>query len=236
MRIEDILPLFPDFVEIDAFKDAICRWACCIARNKQCNVHARACISPPGVAAALSNPHRRPATVPHHHNRITSCLMCSSLEAYNREIEELKGEMQNATTTVQAIRCTHVPGLGMCCTPGRAGGGAETLVLYPACMPACLRLRLRNLPGSTCLSRALPKAPLTAPSPCQPSSGREDLARLEHRSAALDSAEPCARCGRPLHAPPPGSAGPSGGSLPKLFLFPTGDGALAPPCQQAPCQ
>ncbi|PSC73297.1 vacuolar sorting-associated 18-like protein [Micractinium conductrix] len=103
VRIEDILPLFPDFVEIDAFKDAI----------------------------------------------------CSSLEAYNREIEELKGEMQNATTTVQAIR--------------------------------------------------------------------EDLARLEHRSAALDSAEPCARCGRPLHAPPPGSAGPSGGSLPKLFLFPTGN-------------
>ena len=26
VRIEDILPLFPDFVEIDAFKDAICRW------------------------------------------------------------------------------------------------------------------------------------------------------------------------------------------------------------------
>jgi hypothetical protein len=25
VRIEDILPLFPDFVEIDAFKDAICR-------------------------------------------------------------------------------------------------------------------------------------------------------------------------------------------------------------------
>ena len=31
VRIEDILPLFPDFVEIDAFKDAICRWAgCCL--------------------------------------------------------------------------------------------------------------------------------------------------------------------------------------------------------------
>lgn len=27
VRIEDILPLFPDFVEIDAFKDAICRRA-----------------------------------------------------------------------------------------------------------------------------------------------------------------------------------------------------------------
>jgi hypothetical protein len=26
VRIEDILPLFPDFVEIGAFKDAICRW------------------------------------------------------------------------------------------------------------------------------------------------------------------------------------------------------------------
>lgn len=52
---------------------------------------------------------------------------------------------------------------------------------------------------------------------------REDLARLEHRAGALDSAEPCARCGRPLHAPPPASAGPSGGALPKLYLFPTGN-------------
>ena len=26
VRIEDMLPLFPDFVEIGAFKDAICRW------------------------------------------------------------------------------------------------------------------------------------------------------------------------------------------------------------------
>ena len=25
LRIEDVLPLFPDFVEIDAFKDAVCR-------------------------------------------------------------------------------------------------------------------------------------------------------------------------------------------------------------------
>ncbi|KAL4423908.1 hypothetical protein ABPG75_001209 [Micractinium tetrahymenae] len=103
VRIEDILPLFPDFVEIDAFKDAI----------------------------------------------------CSSLEAYNHEIEELKQEMQQATHTVQAIRA--------------------------------------------------------------------DLAQLEHRSAALDSSEPCARCGRPLHAPPPSSAGPAGGALPKLYLFPTGN-------------
>lgn len=52
---------------------------------------------------------------------------------------------------------------------------------------------------------------------------REDLARLEHRAGALDSSEPCARCGRPLHAPPPSSAGPSGGALPKLYLFPTGN-------------
>lgn len=103
VRIEDILPLFPDFVEIDAFKDAI----------------------------------------------------CSSLEAYNQEIEELKQEMQQATHTVQAIR--------------------------------------------------------------------EDLARLEHRSGALDSSEPCARCARPLHTPPPSSAGPAGGALPKLYLFPTGN-------------
>lgn len=39
----------------------------------------------------------------------------------------------------------------------------------------------------------------------------------------MDSSEPCARCGRPLHAPPPSSAGPAGGAMPKLFLFPTGN-------------
>jgi len=31
-------------------------------------------------------------------------LTCSSLEAYNQEIEGLKQEMQQATRTVQAIR------------------------------------------------------------------------------------------------------------------------------------
>ncbi|KAI3432414.1 hypothetical protein D9Q98_003968 [Chlorella vulgaris] len=103
VRIEDVLPLFPDFVEIDAFKEAI----------------------------------------------------CSSLEAYNREIEGLKREMQQATHTAQAIR--------------------------------------------------------------------EDLARLEHRTAALDAAEACARCSRPLAAPAPASAGPAGGALPRLYLFPTGN-------------
>lgn len=52
---------------------------------------------------------------------------------------------------------------------------------------------------------------------------REDLARLEHRTAALDAAEACARCSRPLAAPAPASAGPAGGALPRLYLFPTGN-------------
>ncbi len=52
VRIEDMLPLFPDFVQIDRFKDAI----------------------------------------------------CASLGKYNREIEDLRKEMQLATTTAQAIR------------------------------------------------------------------------------------------------------------------------------------
>ena len=52
---------------------------------------------------------------------------------------------------------------------------------------------------------------------------REDLSRLEHRAGALDAAEPCARCGRPLAQPPPASSGPSGGALPRLYLFPTGE-------------
>ncbi|EFN52341.1 hypothetical protein CHLNCDRAFT_139162 [Chlorella variabilis] len=51
----------------------------------------------------------------------------------------------------------------------------------------------------------------------------EDLSRLEHRAAALDAAAPCARCARPLSAPAPASAGPSGGALPRLYLFPTGN-------------
>jgi hypothetical protein len=52
---------------------------------------------------------------------------------------------------------------------------------------------------------------------------RADLERLGHRAAAVDLEEPCARCGRPLHQAPPPAAGPSGGALPRLFLFPTGN-------------
>jgi hypothetical protein len=35
VRIEDVLPLFPDFVEIDAFKEAICRCVCCTWAKSQ---------------------------------------------------------------------------------------------------------------------------------------------------------------------------------------------------------
>lgn len=102
LRIEDVLPLFPDFTTIDAFKAAV----------------------------------------------------CSSLERYNQEIEDLRREMQLASDTAQAIR--------------------------------------------------------------------EDLSRLDQREATVDLSEPCARCSRPLRTPPPSSAGPSGGALPRLYLFPTG--------------
>jgi hypothetical protein len=52
LKIEDILPFFPDFVTIDHFKDAI----------------------------------------------------CTSLEEYNRDIEKLKGDMNNATASALHIR------------------------------------------------------------------------------------------------------------------------------------
>lgn len=52
INIEDILPLFPDFVQIDDFKEAICQ----------------------------------------------------SLEEYNREIEQLKTEMDDATRIADALR------------------------------------------------------------------------------------------------------------------------------------
>lgn len=103
LHIEDILPFFPDFVEIDAFKDTI----------------------------------------------------CASLERYNKEIEELKAEMALASETAQVMR--------------------------------------------------------------------EGLVKLENRCATLDISELCARCGRPLSQPPPGTSGPSGGAMPKLFLFSTGN-------------
>jgi vacuolar protein sorting-associated protein 18 len=101
--IEDVLPFFPDFVEIDALRDAVCR----------------------------------------------------SLERYSAEVEALRREMATSAGTAQAIR--------------------------------------------------------------------EDLARLDLRGATLDESEPCARCGRSLHRAPPATAGPSGGSLPRLYLFPTGN-------------
>ena len=123
LHIEDVLPLFPDFVEIGAFRDAI----------------------------------------------------CFSLEQYNAEMEDLRSEMNMATRTAAALR--------------------------------------------------------------------ESLERVEGRAAAIDLEEPCASCGRPLHQQPPASAGPSGGALPRLFLFPSGNafhgsclcaeaGALAPPPQR----
>ena len=124
VRIEDVLPLFPDFVEIGAFRDAI----------------------------------------------------CASLERYNEEMEGLRGEMGLATRTAAALR--------------------------------------------------------------------ESLEQLEGRGGAVDLEAPCARCSRPLHQQPPATAGPSGGSLPRLFLFPTGNAFhgsclcaeaadLAPPPQRA---
>lgn len=119
LRIEDVLPLFPDFVQIGAVKNAICR----------------------------------------------------SLEKYNQEMVDLRNEMQTATQTAEAIR--------------------------------------RN------------------------------LGQLEHRGAILDLTQTCAFCSRPLYQPPPSSAGPSGGKLPLMYLFPSGNafhcsclctelGALAP--------
>lgn len=48
------------------------------------------------------------------------------------------------------------------------------------------------------------------------------MAALEQRTATLDLGEACARCGVPVGAPPPPTAGPSGGAVPQLYLFPTG--------------
>lgn len=104
LRIEDILPMFPDFVEIDAFRDAV----------------------------------------------------CSSLERYNREIQQLRSEMSLASKTAQIMR--------------------------------------------------------------------DGLKKLEGRVAAVDtSAAHCARCDRIVAQPPPTAAGPSGGCLPKYYVFPTGN-------------
>ncbi|KAL4539605.1 hypothetical protein Ndes2437B_g02032 [Nannochloris sp. 'desiccata'] len=123
VHIEDVLPLFPDFVEIGAFRDAI----------------------------------------------------CASLERYNEEMESLRSEMTVATRTAAALR--------------------------------------------------------------------ESLENVEGRAAAVDLEGPCAACGRPLHLQPPASAGPTGGHLPRVFVFPTGNAfhgsclcaeaaALAPPPQR----
>lgn len=49
------------------------------------------------------------------------------------------------------------------------------------------------------------------------------MAALEHRTGTLDLASPCSRCHRPLARPPPPSVGPSGGCIPPLYLFPTGN-------------
>lgn len=55
IKIEDVLPLFPDFVKIDNFKEAICQ----------------------------------------------------SLEDYNKQIDQLKTEMEDATRIADALRSVH---------------------------------------------------------------------------------------------------------------------------------
>lgn len=136
---------------------------------------------------------------------------CSSLEAYNEEIEELKREMQQATQTAQAIRwAARQPGW-QAIVAGRHPPNLQRLSLCCQCMPSVC-----DPPFAHPVPRLLPCC--LAAAAC-----REDLARLEHRGAALDSAEPCARCGRSLHALPPSSAGAAGGALTKLYLFPTGN-------------
>lgn len=46
---------------------------------------------------------------------------------------------------------------------------------------------------------------------------------LDQRGATLSLEEPCSRCHARLCDPPPADAGPSGGSLPPFYLFPTGN-------------
>ena len=44
---------------------------------------------------------------------------------------------------------------------------------------------------------------------------------LDQRGATLNLEEQCSRCQSRLCDPPPADAGPSGGSLPPFYLFPT---------------
>jgi vacuolar protein sorting-associated protein 18 len=104
VRIEDVLPMFPDFVEIGAFKAAL----------------------------------------------------CASLERHTDELERLRGEMAAASKTTEELR--------------------------------------------------------------------DALERVTGREASVDATSAvCARCKRPLLQQPPATAGPSGGALPRMFVFPTGN-------------
>lgn len=110
VRIEDVLPLFPNFVEIDAFKEAICRWGGLLEPCGWvlgwggCRVPASAhlcsedwrfpCV---GFLAAADMTDAALSLLPYLPAR-------SSLERYNLEIEELKREMASSSRTAQAIR------------------------------------------------------------------------------------------------------------------------------------
>lgn len=182
VKIEDVLPLFPDFVQIDNFKDAICQ----------------------------------------------------SLEDYNTQIAGLKNEMDDATRIADALRQARL---------ARKGHNEETNVLAEKPFTSIWSRTAVSQPSRPChlfCRRQHGGATLmTCEYIC-----RKDVAMLEHRRATLDLAEPCARCGRGVGEAPAASAGPSGGAVPKYFLFPTGNTfhgsclaqeviALAPPQQQA---
>ena len=88
LKIEDILPFFPDFVLIDSFKEEVCL------------VHTSPII------------HCFILCIFYHFIMYISifCLLiyilqiCKSLEEYNKHIEELKAEMDDATRSADLIR------------------------------------------------------------------------------------------------------------------------------------
>ena len=49
------------------------------------------------------------------------------------------------------------------------------------------------------------------------------MTSLQKRTATLDLSQPCARCKQPVGGPAPQAAGPQGGCVPPLYLFPTGN-------------
>ena len=194
VKIEDILPLFPDFVTIDAFRDAIHesleQYSAHIDQLKQEMADATR-IADALRCMALHKGQAGQSML--QEAKAVQCPHPPAEAGYGERISHLwhrQAQMQQYGASLIAMRVLSAASWQLTALVFNYGTAVTAYQWYK----------------------------LTRPTAC-----RKDMASLQKRTATLDLSQPCARCQLPLGSPPPPSIGPRGGALPQLYLFPTGN-------------